>query len=90
MFRLPYGRNLNIYRPTVKKIVHPQGLTFQKGERIIFDPACTCEGCQLIEKWYLRRGDTFTVKNIFEKDGWKTIELEEVPDKFFSSVMFKK
>lgn len=92
-FRLPFGRDLSIYRPTVKKVIHSPIETCEKfstGDRIIFDPSCSCEGCLLIEKWYLKRGESFTVKAIIEKNGWVTVELIEVPDKFFSSVMFKK
>ncbi len=91
-FRLPYGRDLSIFKPTVKKIVHPSepSSKFSKGEKIAFDPSCTCEGCMMIEKWYLKRGDIFTVKEIVEKNGWMTVELIEVPEKFFSSTMFKK
>jgi len=93
-FQLPFGRDLGIYRPSVKKVVshgkdeiHPK---FNKGDKVFFSPICTCEGCKLVEQWYLKRDSVFTVKEIFEKDGWVTIELEEVPDKFFASMMFFK
>ena len=88
---LPFGRDLNIYKPTVKKVVHPEPCDrFAKGDRVVFAPTCTCEGCLLVEKWYLKRNSVFTVKTIVEKNGWVTVELEEVPEKFFSAIMFFK
>lgn len=93
-FQLPLGRDFGIYRPAVKKVVsHGQVETspkFNKGDKVIFSPICTCEGCKLVEQWYLKRGEVFTVKEIFEKDGWITIEVIEVPEKFFASMMFLK
>lgn len=92
-FRLPFGRDLGIYRPSVKKVSgHGNAPTshFVKGDKVIFSPTCTCEGCLLVEKWYLDRDVIFTVKTVVEKNNWETIELEEVPEKFFASMMFLK
>ena len=91
--RLKFSRDLNIYKPVVKKVLNPHETElierfFKIGDRVIFDPICTCEGCKMVERWYLKRGNVFTVKDIVKKDGWETIELEEIPEKFFASMMF--
>ena len=93
-FQLSLGRDLGIYRPSVKKIdshgKDEYSPYFNKGDKVIFFPSCTCEGCKMVEQWYLKRGAIFTVKEIQNKDGWATIEVEEVPEKFFASMMFLK
>lgn len=93
-FQLPLVHDLGIYRPSVKKAVgHGKGETnpkFNKGDEVVFSPVCTCEGCKLVEQWYLKRNSVFTVNEIVEKNGWVTIELVEVPEKFFASMMFIK
>jgi len=87
-------KDLGLYRPNTKKVACQPNCKkyskFNKGDKVIFSPICTCEGCKLVEQWYLKRDVVFTVKEIFEKDGWTTIEVEEFPDKFFASSMFLK